>query len=132
MRMPNSNRTSSFSVRDILDLGPKQTSSDGDRTSPETKLPAVKTEQKPDVVKTVTGLTSSSSYMSVNSPVISSSTPAHGYLAGARPPFHFGQWSHLSPFLAQTKCKYFFLRYMYAQKFMHITFLSTSAISFGR
>ena len=110
MRMPNSNRTSSFSVRDILDLGPKPTSTDGDRASPETKLPAVKTEQKPDVLKTGVGLTSSSgSHMSVNSPVISSSTPAHSYLAGARPPFHFGQWSNLSPFLTQTKCKLFLI-----------------------
>ena len=89
MRMP---RTSSFSVRDILDLGPKQ-GKESQETETETKLP-VKTEAKPDLVKT-----------SPHSGVVSSTT--QNYLSGAqpRPSLHFPQWSNISPFLSYNKCK---------------------------
>ena len=91
MRMP---RTSSFSVRDILDLGPKAGKETEQETEPETKLP-VKTEPKPDLVKT--------SPSSIPSGVVSSTT--QNYLTGARPSMHFPQWSNISPFLAYNKCK---------------------------
>ena len=123
MRMPNSNRTSSFSVRDILDLGPKQNKSENSSPDQETQITvnttkldkldtkldekldstqiderSVKTEHKPDIVK--------------NTAPVSSSSPihGHGYFPGVRAPFTFGHWSNLSPFLAQTKCKYSIIR----------------------
>ena len=90
MRMP---RTSSFSVRDILDLGPKQ--GKGEEAGTETKL-AVKTEPKPDLVKT-----------SPPSPTshVSSTTQSYFPGAGLRPPPHLAQWSNLSPFLSYNKCR---------------------------
>ena len=99
--MPKSNRTSSFSVKDIHNLSPKKTN--GDRSSPEGKPPAV---QEQDVG--MTGLTSSDSSLHwlVNLPVISFSTLGHSYLAGAKPPFRFGQWSNLLKFQIQIKRKY--------------------------
>ena len=105
--MPNSNRITSFSVKDILDLSPKQTSSNEDRASQEGKLPAAAV-QEPDVGGTILGLTSSCSSLRwpVNLPVISFSTTDHSYLADARPPFHFGQWSLLLKFQIQIKRKY--------------------------
>ena len=90
-------------MKDILDLSPKQTSSNEDRTSQEGKLPAV---QEPDVGGTILGLTSSNNSLPVNLPGISFSTPDHSYLAEARPPFHFGQWSLLLKFQIQIKRKY--------------------------
>lgn len=96
MRMP---RTSSFSVRDILDLGPKQGKEAGDEAGSETKLP-VKTEPKPDLVKT------GACQPSPTSGVVSSTT--HNYFpgpGGLRPPPHLAQWSNLSPFLSYNKCR---------------------------
>ena len=95
MRMP---RTSSFSVRDILDLGPKQGPEGGEDGGEETKLP-VKTEPKPDLVKT------GDCQASPRSGVVSSTT--NNYFPGPaiRPPPHLAQWSNLSPFLSYNKCK---------------------------
>ena len=81
MRMPAS-KTSSFSVRDILDLGPKQAAV---RDTGETQLAGIKTEP---------------------APATPPAPPRPGYLQGARPPFPFPHhWSQLSPFLAHNKCK---------------------------
>ena len=95
MRMP---RTSSFSVRDILDLGPKQGKEAGEEAGTETKLP-VKTEPKPDLVKT------DACQPSPRSGVVSSTT--HNYFPGPglRPPAHLAQWSNISPFLSYNKCR---------------------------
>ena len=95
MRMP---RTSSFSVRDILDLGPKQGKEAGEEAGTETKLP-VKTEPKPDLVKT------DACQPSPRSGVVSSTT--HNYFPGPglRPPPHLAQWSNISPFLSYNKCR---------------------------
>ena len=95
MRMP---RTSSFSVRDILDLGPKQGKEAGEDGGTETKLP-VKTEPKPDLVKT------DACQASPRSGVVSSTT--HNYFPGPaiRPPPHLAQWSNISPFLSYNKCR---------------------------
>ena len=89
MRMP---RTSSFSVRDILDLGPKQGKEATEEAGTETKLP-VKTEPKPDLVKT------GASQPWPRSGVVSSTTQ------GLRPHPHLAQWSNISPFLSYNKCK---------------------------
>ena len=91
MRMP---RTSSFSVRDILDLGPKQGKEPDQQTETETKLP-VKTEAKPDLVKTPP-----------HSGVVSSTTQNCLSPAQPRPPLHFPQWSNISPFLSYNKCRF--------------------------
>ena len=102
MRMPN--KTSSFSVRDILDLGPKQAAPEDSLSSAETKLPVIKKEHehRPDLVSEGD---KGGQAASVSSQGISSSSPAHPGLPGHKPPFHFSQWSNLSPFLAHSKCK---------------------------
>ena len=92
MRMP---RTSSFSVRDILDLGPKQ--GKGEEAGTETKL-SVKTEPKPDLVKTSPTSPTSTSH-------VSSTTQSYFPGAGLRAPPHLAQWSNLSPFLSYNKCR---------------------------
>ena len=98
MRMP---RTSSFSVRDILDLGPKQGKEGGEDAGTETKLPPVKTEPKPDLVKTA------ACQSSPRCGVVSSSTQHYfpGPHQGLRPPPHLAQWSNISPFLSYNKCR---------------------------
>ena len=95
MRMP---RTSSFSVRDILDLGPKQGKDAGEEAGPETKLP-VKKEPKPDLVKT------DACHPSGRSGVVSSTTQNYFPGPGLRPPPHLAQWSNISPFLSYNKCR---------------------------
>ena len=104
MRMP---KTSSFSVRDILDLGPKQATAEDNLSSAETKLPVIKKEQeqRPDLVKT--GQREEGKQMPLSQASVSSSSPSHPGLPGHRPPLplHFSQWSNLSPFLAHSKCK---------------------------
>ena len=104
MRMP---KTSSFSVRDILDLGPKQASAEDNLSSAETKLPVIKKEQeqRPDLV--TTGERDDGKQLPLRQAPVSSSSPAHPGLPGLRPPLplHFSQWSNLSPFLAHSKCK---------------------------
>lgn len=99
MRMP---RTSSFSVRDILDLGPKQGQEEGEVQ--ETKLPNPELESKPtpDVLRN----SSNKVKLSLSSPSINSTTP--NYLTQTSPsirdrPMPINHWPNLSPFLSQHK-----------------------------
>ena len=90
MRMP---RTSSFSVRDILDLGPKP--SKEEEAVVETKLPGPRPDLLGPAPRPAPGPVSPPS-LSLHSPSISSTTgPA------ARLPL--SHWSGLQPFLAQHK-----------------------------
>ena len=74
MRMP---KTSSFSVRDILDLGPKQATAEDNLSSAETKLPVIKKEQeqRPDLVKT--GQREEGKQMPLSQASVSSSSPSN-------------------------------------------------------
>ena len=115
MRMPAS-KTSSFSVRDILDLGPKQAAV---QDTGETQLAGIKTEPAPapDIVKTAPAV---SAPPLQPAPATPPAPPRPGYLHGARPPFPFPHhWSQLSPFLAHNKCKIWALCLQMEYAFMH-------------
>ena len=115
MRMPAS-KTSSFSVRDILDLGPKQAAV---QDTGETQLAGIKTEPAPapDIVKTAPAVSAPPLQPAPSTPP---APPRPGYLQGARPTFPFPHhWSQLSPFLAHSKCKIWALWLQMEYAFMH-------------
>ena len=97
-----SSKTSSFSVRDILDL---ETSKAKAKETTE-KIAETKPEVKPDLVQTsqspAAKLAPASQHLSTSATALSE------YLASKQQFHQFSQWSGFSPFLSHhhTKCKF--------------------------